>query len=233
MKEEKFELSWSVFESATNKIHWCPIAPGINCIINERYAIGPDGRLLATHVDSGVGILDGDMNPEYFSVHSARSAASERERITKLFLAATALHDPTLAGVHEELVKPSQLRRSVFEQASTLGLGQIAPFVPEAILAPVVQKYQVAYGARLLAEEAGEVLKPIKRWIDYGMPLDRDKLLDELGDVLFTISFIAEALGWTLGDVASAQIEKIKRNFGARWTRDQAVQRTEAKGERE
>jgi NTP pyrophosphatase (non-canonical NTP hydrolase) len=61
--------------------------------------------------------------------------------------------------------------------------------------------------------EAGEVSDLIKKHIGHSAPLDRDKLLLELGDVLWYVSAIAQHCGLTLEQVAKANEDKLARRF--------------------
>ncbi len=69
-----------------------------------------------------------------------------------------------------------------------------------------------------LAGEAGEVaniVKKIQRDHD-GVLTDqvRDKLRDELGDVLWYISACADELGLTLAEIAAFNVEKLAKRHG-------------------
>lgn len=64
-----------------------------------------------------------------------------------------------------------------------------------------------------LGGEAGEVIDLIKKYIGHGHPLDRERLLRELGDVLWYVSAIAGALGFTLEEVARANVAKLRARY--------------------
>lgn len=53
----------------------------------------------------------------------------------------------------------------------------------------------------------------IKKHIGHGHPLDRERLLRELGDVLWYVSAIAGALGFTLEEVARANVAKLRARY--------------------
>lgn len=216
MKQVKH--GWTRREDADRHTEWRPIAPGIYYIIHWGSNFEPG------EVSSGIGYLTQTEYPRWIIVdHERQGFYEEQERVDSMLPPVDQGPADAIDTVHSRLIAPSQLRRSVFEQAATLGLGPIAPFVPETLLAPVVQRLQAAYGARKIAEEAGEVLGEIKRWLDYGLNLNREALLNELGDVLFAVAFSAEVQGWKLSDVADAQLRKIHRTFGAQWTKERAA----------
>ena len=64
-----------------------------------------------------------------------------------------------------------------------------------------------------LADESGEVLGKVKKWIrddnaDFEK-LDRENLKKELGDILWYIAVVADDLGLSLDNIASYNIEKL------------------------
>lgn len=64
-----------------------------------------------------------------------------------------------------------------------------------------------------LTGEAGEVADIIKKHFYHGRPMDKDKLKKELGDVLWYLSMCARDLGFTLEEVAEANIEKLRKRY--------------------
>lgn len=76
-----------------------------------------------------------------------------------------------------------------------------------AALAPAARAMDAAAG---LAEEAGEVLALVRKHHLVGKPLDRDALRLELGDALWCLAAVAADHGLTLGDVAEANLAKLR-----------------------
>lgn len=76
------------------------------------------------------------------------------------------------------------------------------------------------YGGLGLASEAGEVAGKLKRVIREGQNTMNDEmkadLKKELGDVLWYINFLTTQLGYSLEEVAEANIEKLhsRKNRG-------------------
>ena len=64
-----------------------------------------------------------------------------------------------------------------------------------------------------LAEEAGEVLGLVRKHAFMRHPLDRDRVVKELGDALWCVAAVATSLGVTLDDVANANAEKLGRRY--------------------
>ena len=64
-----------------------------------------------------------------------------------------------------------------------------------------------------LSGEAGEVADIIKKHYFQGHPFNKEKLIDECGDVLWYITLMADALGITLEDIAVHNIEKLEKRY--------------------
>lgn len=72
------------------------------------------------------------------------------------------------------------------------------------------EKYAIIYPAMGLCGEAGEIAEKVKKQVMRGdKALDRESLLQELGDPLWYITSLADDLGYTLQDVVEANIEKL------------------------
>ena len=74
------------------------------------------------------------------------------------------------------------------------------------------QNEALANAALGIAGEAGEVADTVKKALYQHHIIDRQQALEELGDVLWYISWLADLYGYTLEDVAHANILKL-------WTR--------------
>lgn len=75
------------------------------------------------------------------------------------------------------------------------------------------RKMRLLISALGLAGEAGEVVDALKKSLGHRQPLDVAHLREELGDVLWYLSDIATALGLDLGDIAAANIAKLRRRY--------------------
>ena len=62
-----------------------------------------------------------------------------------------------------------------------------------------------------LAEEAGEVLGLVRKRVYQQRETPREKLVEELGDVLWCLAMTAESLGITLEEVATTNVAKLQR----------------------
>lgn len=74
-------------------------------------------------------------------------------------------------------------------------------------------KDQLVCAAMGLAGEAGEVSEPIKKWLWHGHALDREKVLDELSDVLWYVALAADALDSDMGRLMEHNIAKLTQRY--------------------
>lgn len=75
--------------------------------------------------------------------------------------------------------------------------------------------------------EAGEAIDICKKYYFQGHELDRKKLVDELGDVLWYIAEIATSLNVTIEDIAINNIEKLKKRYPEGFKAERSLNRKE------
>lgn len=80
-------------------------------------------------------------------------------------------------------------------------------------------------GALGLCGECGEVADHIKKHIYQGHQLDKQVLVNELGDICWYIAIMAEGLGFTLEEVLKKNIEKLFRRYPNGFESDKSVNR--------
>ncbi len=85
----------------------------------------------------------------------------------------------------------------------------------------------VLNGVLGLAGESGECVDIMKKHMFQGHDLDTDKLKDELGDVLWYLAITAKGLGLDLSEVASHNVEKLKRRYPDGFQADRSINRDE------
>jgi NTP pyrophosphatase (non-canonical NTP hydrolase) len=73
--------------------------------------------------------------------------------------------------------------------------------------------------------ESGEVVDIIKKHVFHGHELESLKTIYELGDLLFYIARMANALGCTLEDVAEFNIEKLEKRYPEGFSTERSVNR--------
>jgi NTP pyrophosphatase (non-canonical NTP hydrolase) len=80
-------------------------------------------------------------------------------------------------------------------------------------------------GALGLAGESGEVIDQIKKHLFQGHEINQEKMLDELGDVLWYYMLILKAMGFTLQEVMGCNIEKLRRRYPSGFAVERSVSR--------
>lgn len=85
------------------------------------------------------------------------------------------------------------------------------------------------YLAAGLSEESNEVLALINKHVHHGKPLDRKKLIEELGDTLWYLAMCAKKENIALSEVATAQIQKIKKRYPHGYTQEHFFARLDEK----
>lgn len=71
----------------------------------------------------------------------------------------------------------------------------------------------VLNGVLGLSGESGECADIVKKHLFQGHEMNKDKLKDELGDVLWYVALTAKGLGLTLEDIAQYNIEKLSKRY--------------------
>lgn len=72
---------------------------------------------------------------------------------------------------------------------------------------------QLVAGAMGLCGEAGETCDYLKKVVFHGHRLDCDKLAEELGDQLWYIALLADAIGISMQQIARRNIAKLQRRY--------------------
>lgn len=93
------------------------------------------------------------------------------------------------------------------ESERTLARKPLADYPPEEM------KLKQSVMGLGIAGEAGEVADLIKKHVGHGHDLDRNKLVKELGDVLWYIAAIATLNGLSLADVAITNVAKLRLRY--------------------
>lgn len=72
---------------------------------------------------------------------------------------------------------------------------------------------KIENGCLGLAGESGECCDLLKKYLFQGHELEKQRLTEELGDVLWYAAELASGLGMTLSDIAEANIKKLKSRY--------------------
>lgn len=95
-----------------------------------------------------------------------------------------------------------------FEEEKNISLKEYQEFVHSMKVFP--EQHAIVYPALGMMGEAGEVSEKVKKWLRGDKALDKPELIKEVGDVLWYIAALAEDLGYTIQDVANANVAKLK-----------------------
>ena len=82
-------------------------------------------------------------------------------------------------------------------------------------------------GVMGMCGEAGECIDVVKKMMFQQHELDTEKLIEELGDVLWYCAELASGLGVTLEDVALINIEKLKGRYPDGFDPERSIHREE------
>ncbi len=77
-----------------------------------------------------------------------------------------------------------------------------------------------------LVSEVGEIMGMYQKQLQ-GHLFEENALMLEIGDVLWFLSELCDVYGWTLEEVARANIEKLKVRYKDKFTVEQSVNRPE------
>lgn len=121
------------------------------------------------------------------------SAADEIERLTASPVAAAT---PSRSGRARELTA-NEYQRLALRTKPTYTTGND----------------QLINAALGLAGESGEFADLLKKYLFQGHSMDHERMVKELGDVLWYVSLAADALGLTLSEVMWININKLKQRY--------------------
>jgi NTP pyrophosphatase (non-canonical NTP hydrolase) len=77
-----------------------------------------------------------------------------------------------------------------------------------------------------VAGESGELVDAIKKWAIYNRDLDITNVKEEIGDLLFYLTGLAELLGIQLTDVIDMNVEKLRKRYESlSYSDSQAIER--------
>ena len=95
-------------------------------------------------------------------------------------------------------------------------------------LNPALSKKDVLINAVMgLCGESGEAIDLVKKHLHQGHPLDREKLIKELGDVAWYLAEAATALEVPLEDILQWNIDKLRARFPEGFDTGRSIHRSE------
>ena len=94
--------------------------------------------------------------------------------------------------------------------------------------AGTLEKEDLIINAALgLSGESGEVADIVKKHLFQGHDLDRDKIINELGDVCWYIAAMCQGLGINFSDVLEIYVDKLKKRYPEGFDADKSINRGE------
>lgn len=91
----------------------------------------------------------------------------------------------------------------------------------------LTKKDMLVNGVMGLNCESGEVIDIVKKNMFQGHELDKDKIKKELGDVMWYVAEVCEALDLSLDEVMEGNIEKLAKRFKDGFTVNESINRKE------
>lgn len=93
-------------------------------------------------------------------------------------------------------------------------------------LNPALEKKDVLInGVMGLCGESGEAIDIVKKHLSQGHELDRQALIEELGDIAWYLAQTAYAMDVSLEDVLNGNIEKLKRRYPEGFDPERSINR--------
>ena len=90
--------------------------------------------------------------------------------------------------------------------------------------------FDLMHAALGLSGEAGEFCDAVKKAVIYKRPLDIKNLAEEVGDVLWYCALAAYALGITLDEIATDNIDKLRQRYPEKFTSELSEARLDKHG---
>ncbi len=87
----------------------------------------------------------------------------------------------------------------------------------------------LSLGGLGIAGEAGEVADYIKKVLFHSHEFSKEKLAEELGDVLWYIAYLASVSGYPLEKIAKMNVEKLKKRYPDGWDESRSINRENPK----
>ena len=85
--------------------------------------------------------------------------------------------------------------------------------------------FDLMHSALGLSSEAGEFTDAVKKTLVYGKALDKENLLEDLGDLCWFIALACEVLNVEMTDIMEQNIEKLKKRYPEKYSDELAIQR--------
>lgn len=88
-----------------------------------------------------------------------------------------------------------------------------------------VRSIRLLHGAMGLDTESGEIMDSMKRHIIYGSDLNVVNIREELGDIMWYVALICDELEITIEQICQDNIDKLRKRYPDKFTRELAENR--------
>jgi len=78
-----------------------------------------------------------------------------------------------------------------------------------------------------IAGEAGEIVDAVKKHWVYGKTLDRENVIEEVGDLMFYVQALCNLLGVTITECCGSNIDKLNQRYPEGYTDSAAIARAD------
>ena len=89
----------------------------------------------------------------------------------------------------------------------------------------LTKKDMLINGVMGMNGESGEVIDLVKKHLFHGHDLDKDKLVKELGDVLWYIAEVCTSLDLSIDEVMKKNIEKLTKRYQNGFSKEASINR--------
>lgn len=98
-------------------------------------------------------------------------------------------------------------------------------------LNPTPSQCELLHAAIGIAGEAGELLDAVRKHVFEGQPLDRENVIEELGDLCFYLEAACQAIGVTREEIEELNTAKLSKRYEAGYSDKAAQDRADKAGE--
>ncbi len=78
--------------------------------------------------------------------------------------------------------------------------------------------------------ESGELMDAVKKHVIYAKTLDRENVIEELGDLEFYMEGLRQGLNITREETLEANIKKLRKRYGEKYSNQAAIDRADKAG---
>jgi len=143
----------------------------------------------------------------------------------KVAMLKRAVEDSVVESERLDLVK----KHAIYNKYSDLFIGVIeAAIVKDVTL--TAEQCNLLHVAIGIAGEAGELLDAVRKHVFEAEPLDRQNVVEELGDLDFYIEAARQAINSDIGEIVRFNIDKLSKRYQSGYSDKEAQDRADKAG---